>query len=296
MKQYLDKTFLQLGRGFQFSADPPASLADRSNLGSKDPWTVLGCVLARARQGDLGAVSSLPDLMARDNAALVWNGCIQLIGFAGRQSFIFETAKRFLARPENAGVQWYVSDMMLNGCSLLAVEPLLTLHAAATDRDARRHIEHCLSILLEEVPGDVYDGPEEQQVADPDYPEPFKQFQTLLDRPGYFDKVRTVAAEVAARLAHPQQAVTAGKPLDLQALTLYLYEHIRSGADGTSRMEWARMCFEASTGIACSGFYDTNYRLQRLAALAVLEDFLEAAGAARFEIGTRYFFGHAVER
>jgi hypothetical protein len=183
--------------------------------------------------------------------------------------------------------------MMLNACSLRAVEPLLTLHGAATDGDARRHVERCLSILLEDGLGEVHDGPEEQEVADPDYPEPFTQYRTVLDRAGYASKVRAVAAEVARQLAHPDQPVTAGKPLDLHALTLALYEHIRSGAEGTSWMEWARMCFEASTGTDCSGFYE-DYSLQRLAAMAVLEDFLESASAARFEIGTRYFFGHPV--
>lgn len=299
MKPYLDETFLQLGRGFQFSVAPPAKLADPAHLASDDPWTVLGCALLRAQQGTLDAVSALPGLMARNDEALVWNGCIELIGFAGRQSFVFDTAKRFLSHPEDDGVQWYVSTMMLNACSLRAVEPLLTLHGAATDDHARLHVEHCLSTLLEDGWGEVRDGPEERKVADPDYPEPFTQYQTVLDRIGYANKVRAVAAEVARRLAHPDQPVTAGKPFDLHALTLALYEHIRSGAAHSKWMEWARMCFEAFTGIDCSGFYidgSGSYAngLQRPAAMAVLENFLGSGDAARFEIGSRYFFGHRV--
>jgi hypothetical protein len=54
------------------------------------------------------------------------------------------------------------------------------------------------------------------------------------------------------------------------------------------------MCFEASTGIDCSDFYEGG-NLQRLAALAVLEGFLDSRAAARFEIGTRYFFAHPIE-
>lgn len=294
MKQYLERTFLVLGRGFQFSTDPPASLEDPRNLQSSDPWTVLGCVLARARHGDLEAVSVLPDLMARNDEALVWNACVQLIGFAGRQPFVFDTAERFLSSPGDRGVQWYISEMMLNACGLRAVEHLLNLHQASTERDARRHIEHCLSTLLEEEAGEVEAGPEESEVRDPAYPEPFDEYMTVLDRDGYVEKVRAVAAQVAERLASSDQPVTAGKPLDLQALVLRLYERLRLGDPSTARMEWERMFFEASTGIDCSKFYEER-SLQRLAAMAVLEEFLDSGGAVRFEIGTRYFFAHRIQ-
>ncbi|WP_239470072.1 hypothetical protein [Archangium violaceum] len=294
VKQYLDRTFLPLGRGFQFSAEPPPALASAEHLASRDSWTVLGSVLARVRQGDLRAVEVLPDLMARDDGALVWNACVQLIGFAGRTSFVLDTAERFLSRPDELGIQWSIGDLLRNGCSLRAVEPLLRLHAAATDRDARRHVERCLSTLLEEQPGELDDGAEEQEVPDPAYPEPFTQTMTVLDRAGHAAQVREAAAEVASRLASRDQAVTAGLPLDLEALVRRLHERIRSGEPSGSRMEWERMCFEASTGVDCTAFYEQG-RLRRLAALAILEDFMDAGHAAAFEPGVRYFFGHRVD-
>ena len=298
MKQYLDRTFLQLGRGFQFSAEPPPALASEENLASRDAWTVLGSVLARARQGDLHSVEVLPDLMARDDAALVWNACVQLLGFAGRTSFVLDTATRFLSRPDHLGIQWSIGDLLRNVCSLHAVDPLLQLHAAATARDARRHVERCLSTLLEEQPGEIDDGAEEREIPDPAYPEPFTQTMTVLDCEGYAAQVREAAAGLAQRLAPGDhsvtQAVTAGLPLDLGALVERLHERIRSGEPSGSRMEWERMCFEASTGVDCTSFYEQG-RLQRLAALAVLEDFMDAGHAAAFEPGVRYFFGHRVD-
>lgn len=297
MKQYLKGTFLQLGRGFQFSAEPPPTLASAEHLASRDSWTVLGCVLARVRQGELRAVEVLPDLMARDDGALVWNACVQLIGFAGRTPFVLDTAARFLTRPDDLGIQWSIASLLRNVCSLNAVEPLLQLHAAATDRDARRHIEYCLSTLLEEHWGPITDGAEEHEIPDPDYqglPEPFTQTLIVLDRAGYAAQVRKTAAELAPRLASPDQAVTAGLPLDLVALVERLHERIRSGEPSGSRMEWERMCFEASTGIDCSAFYKDSH-LQRLAALAVLEDFMDTGHGVAFERGVRYFFGHRVD-
>ncbi len=267
-------------------------LADASYLTNEDPWAVLACVLLRAQQGDLEAVSVLPDPMARNDEALVWSGCVQLLGFAGKASLVFDTAQRFLSSAHDEGLSWSLSTLMLNACSLRAVEPLLKLRRVAT-QDTRQHIQYCLSILLEDGLGEIDDGPDARQLADPAYPEPFTQWKTVFDDEGYADKVRSMAAGVASRLDHPEQSISAGKPLDLQAVTLDLYEHIRAGAESTTWMEWARMFFEASTGLNCSGFYQ-NYRLQPLAAMAVLEDFLESEGARHFELGTRYFFRRPV--
>ena len=293
-KQYLDKTFLELGRGFQFSAEPPPTLASAEHLASPDSWAVLGCVLARVRQGDMRAVEVLPDLMARDDAELVWGACVQLIGFAGRTPFVLDTAARFLTTPDDLGIQWNIASLLCNVCSLHAVEPLMRLHAAATDGDARRHIEKCLSILLEEHSGPIYDGVEEQEVPDPDYPEPFTETMIVLDRAGYAAQVREAAAEVAPRLASPDQAVTAGLPLDLEALVERLHQRILRGGGSKWPMHWERMCFEASTGVDCSAFYK-DWHLQRLPALAVLEDFMDSGHGAAFERGVRYFFGHRVD-
>ncbi len=136
-------------------------------------------------------------------------------------------------------------------------------------------VERCSSTLLEEQPGALDDGAEEQEVPDPAYPEPFTQTMTVLDRDGYAAQVRDAAAGLAPQLVSSDQAVTAGQPFDLAALVARLHDRIRSGEPSGSRMEWERMCFEASTGVDCSTFYEQG-RLQRLAALAVLEDFRTA--------------------
>ena len=54
------------------------------------------------------------------------------------------------------------------------------------------------------------------------------------------------------------------------------------------------MFFEASTGVDCSTFYQKTV-LQRLAAMAIMEDFLESDTAAHFQVGTRYFFARPIE-
>lgn len=54
-----------------------------------------------------------------------------------------------------------------------------------------------------------------------------------------------------------------------------------------------RRRFEACTGIDCSGFFKKG-ALQPLAAAAIVEEFLHGPAAARYQDGTRYFFGRPV--
>jgi len=54
-----------------------------------------------------------------------------------------------------------------------------------------------------------------------------------------------------------------------------------------------RQRFEASTGINCSDFYKAGL-LQPLNAAAILENFIDDPGSARFKEGVRYFFGHRI--
>jgi hypothetical protein len=84
-----------------------------------------------------------------------------------------------------------------------------------------------------------------------------------------------------------------GTPLELEALTRTLMRRIGNN-DSLYRIEWERMVFEATTGVSCRAFFDSNGKLQHLAATAVIEEFLDSRDAARFVPGVRYFFGHRV--
>jgi hypothetical protein len=55
---------------------------------------------------------------------------------------------------------------------------------------------------------------------------------------------------------------------------------------------WRRK-FEASTGINCSAFYE-NRTFRPLTAASIIEAFLDSPGAADYEDGARYFFGHRI--
>src|SRR4051794_12777087 len=105
---FLNRTFLSLGRGFQFSQEPPPAIASAASMSDSDPWIVLGAVLCQLRRGNLVAATRLPGLMREWDEALVWNACVQMLGFAGSTALVRETAGYFLKDPGNPGSQWYI--------------------------------------------------------------------------------------------------------------------------------------------------------------------------------------------
>jgi hypothetical protein len=54
-----------------------------------------------------------------------------------------------------------------------------------------------------------------------------------------------------------------------------------------------RHCFEATTGVDCTGFY-RKQSVQALTASAIIEDLVAKTDLNKFQSGVRYFFGHAV--
>jgi hypothetical protein len=290
---FLKWTFLS--RGFQFAKGPPAVVAEPRGLDSSDPWIVIGAVLHRLARGDLGAVAKLPGILKSSDDGLIRNACIQMLGFAGPTALIQETVAHFVRRPGDPDDLWDIAVLALNACGLWAVGPLLAMHAAAGREDARRHVERCISILLEPSDaGPLFDGAEVRLVHDPAYPEEVESWVEVPNVAGYARRVRDQAAAVARGLGSPGVAVAEGAALNLHAIARELHAGLMLGEANSHRMEWERMLLEASTGIDFSAFYDGKIEPQRLAATAIVEDALDLLDEGKFRIGQRYFFGHPI--
>ncbi len=130
-------------------------------------------------------------------------------------------------------------------------------------------------------------------VQDPDYPPPVETLIEVPDREGYTSQVRARLAEVAASLPSLGTAVAEGSELDVRAVATRLHRRLLAGESSDARMEWERMLVEASTGADFTGFYQ-DASLDRLAALAILEDVLHSDALRDLLPGRRYFFGHPV--
>lgn len=292
---YLDGTFLELGDGFHFSLRPPDAISDDRYLRSNDPWEVLACVLARAQAGVFESLGMLVDLMHSHDRFTVWSACAKLIGFAGSRQLQQDALSEFSDQIQDPGVLLHVSYALAGGCGLWSIPHLRAMHRAAVDDDDMRiHLQICMSHLLEPEQGGVWFGPEEELIVDSDLPPEFAETSIVRDQLGY---EALIDAHVAAlRPIFDQDgghAILGGARFEVEALARKLLSRISSGLEQQT-VEWERLALEATTGLSCGGFFDSQGRLLRLAAAAILEDFLDSGQAAAYEPGVRYFFGHRI--
>jgi hypothetical protein len=105
------------------------------------------------------------------------------------------------------------------------------------------------------------------------------------------NRLRALAMALSEAGASGDVALLGGEPLTLAAVVDRMLMIIRS----TFEVDFAlyRLTFEAYTGIDCRHFY-VDDRLQKLAAAATLEAFLESGEVDKYEPGVRYFFGHRI--
>jgi hypothetical protein len=294
---YLDRTFLSMGNGFQFSSPPPPDIAHDRYFNSSDPWEVLGSALARLQAGDFGAAGALSGLLSRSDDGLLWVGATLLLGYAGPWSLVRRVAEQMMLRREEVAIQSFVPEMLEGSMAPWAVEMLLQLHEASfpppTDRTAI--IRGCLSRLLEKEAGTIDDGPEETLELDPDYPdEPRTEYITTYRTDRYRDEVRAKQVALVDRLGTDTLAIAEGDVFSVERTALRLLDRLRDEPDRSGRLDFERMRLEAATGLDFRELYSKKYHLQRLPAMAVIEDFLESGQAERFEPGRRYFFGRPI--
>jgi len=291
---YLSRTFQPLGHGLHFSAPPPGDITSARYLASQDPWEAMGCILARLQGGAFDTIEDIPRVLGRNDGALIWAGGMQLLGLAAPWSVLRPLAQQLVGERRRPEIQINVPEMLQYAMAPWAVDLLLDIHAAAF-AEGRAHLVHsCLSRLIEPVAGLVDAGPERIETPDPDYPPEFGEMIIHHETEAYREAVRLIAAGMFAEQGGGVLAIAEGEIFDLGAMAGRMHERLCREQGRSGRFDLERMVFEATTGIECNAFYSEDWKLDRLAAMAVLEDFLESGKAAEFERGRRYFFGHRV--
>jgi hypothetical protein len=302
-KDYAEGTFLPTGRGFQFSAAPPADLLDERFLRSKDPEEIVLAVLQHVRNGDFSRFPVLTDLLARTNDAYIWNCCDLLIAFAAPYSFIRGLLDKYsdsLTRSREGHLQEWFSLILGRSCGFWAVPRLLEILLATNDRNAHGVAPIYLSFLLEPTLGPIYWGPKlvvEQRGNLP------RGFEYLADDepPKYNDAEYSQLVKAALDATRGKlgtrdprsTAIHGGDTFLIRRLVEQALERIAQGKHD-ELLGVSRLLFEAYTGIDCTGFYNENAVLKPLVASDILERFLDSGRAETFQPGVRYFFGHRI--
>jgi hypothetical protein len=267
-------------------------LDENSMLGSTNPWYVFTGVLLACERGNFSALNRLIPLMKSNDNYLLWQASCNLTGHAGGWAFVRQLIQSFETRMHQPGVMYFMAMAMGSACSLNAIPHLKTMHSMAKDDDDRRQIEAGLSCTLESDDGPLMFGVEIEETlvgSDDDI-----TVETHLDRISYFKLIDQFEEDVLGRLSDPNAAVFEGAPYDTIAVARRLRAHLVQGKKSGERVYRERLSFEASTGVDCTPFYNEARHFVPLAAIGVLDEFLESDAVGKFAPGQRYFFGHPI--
>lgn len=301
---YRESLLLERGSGFHFASPPPEDFFTEKYLEGSNPKEVIAAVLGNARAGNFGVFDHLLRLMQRDDSALTWNACTNLLSYAAPYSVIKRLLESFHEEVyvrHDGGTQSYMCRI-LGGCKALwAVPVILDIFSLVKDLGRRDYIPIYLSYLLEEERGPISDGPPIAKNAEQKTGESFSEFfsdeeAVEYDESAFRSAVLTKYTEIRDSLVGANEARVAvfeGEPLSLKKVALKLLARLQTNED-TEEIEVGRMILEGSTGLNCAAFYQRHGRVQPLAAAAVVEEFLESDEAAKYEDGVRYFFGHRI--
>jgi hypothetical protein len=253
----------------------------------REAWGAVAEVLGLCRDGDFSGLPRLAGLMTRVEGYLYRSAIVNVVGCAGG----WELIERVI--PDHEARMFGARTLSLS-CHAAAVGPLLRLYPKAHDLDGRLTVSHELSFLLEEGPGPIWMGADEEEgEVGPGVHARIEPYADLLRDVA---RARGALPTDAAGGAKPPHARTLfeGASLDVVGTTRRLLA--RLGAADLNE-EWAfreSLVFGAATGVDCTPFWTRDYALQRLDAMAIVEEFLDGPEAGRFDPGRRYFFGHPV--
>lgn len=293
--KFLTGTFIESAHGFHFSGAPPPDVADIRNLTASDPWRVLACSLANLHKGRFEVTEQLGALMQRTDDAEIWNACVLLLSYAAPYPAIRAIISRFDDRVDGSTpyVDRYICELLARSGGVWGVDRLISIYRALGDRKVKAVVEGYLAQMLEEEPGPISSGPREEWGSN-GAPPPFEDFIQVYHDEEYLDLLRQTFNKLrASEHLQPQDAMFEGHRLNICLVAQRFLERLRRGED-SARVELGRMHLEATTGLDCSDFFDSKYRLRPLAAAAIVEHFLESPAATDFEPGVRYFFGHRI--
>ena len=129
----------------------------------REAWDAVAEVLGLCRDGDFSGLPRLAGLMTRVEGYLYRSAIVNIVGCAGGWGLI----ERFVAGlegviPDHEAHKFGARTLSLS-CHAAAVNPLLRLYPKAHDLDGRLTVSHQLSFLLEEGPGPIWMGADEEE-------------------------------------------------------------------------------------------------------------------------------------
>lgn len=284
------------GTTFHFSAPPPPDVDSSHHLTGSDPDAAICAVLARTQQGDFSHLRELVRLMKEHREAWVWGHCAGLLAYTGSAAdfrLLVETFNDEIESQKGSTIEWII-EILAMSTLLWTVPHIVDYHRRMLPGDRLRYCGAVkrLSFMLEAEKAEVAEGPE-NLLLNPNH-EFWEDDDWSLDFPPYEALLLDKAKQLESRLPPGASAVFRNEPLSLPKIAELALDKVQRRRD-SEILATARMLLEAYTGRDMRGFWRLDdYKLDQLAAAAMLEDMLESGELERFEPGVRYFFGHRI--
>ena len=286
-------------RGTAFH-DHPASrdprVRARLDREEHDGERKLSGLLAAARDGHFRELSALIPLLHEFEDDSFWGRASLLLSYAAPSTVLREFLRSFSSEifvEKDVVRQCFVEETLLNSGLLWTATEALGILAAQDDRETAFSLPFRLSLLLEEEPGPIFDGPGEIPEPGP-WPD-WYDVPLTYDDAGYVQTVRALYAERLDEVGgNENAALFLGKPIDIEAMARDLLMNVGRVNDD-EQLDRRRAILEAQTGVDLSGMFRENLALDRTSAAAALEEIFHAVELREFRPGRRYFFGRPVD-
>jgi len=257
------------GRGYFNCPAPPANVRLPSSP-LTDPWLWWQVAFHRAKGGDFALLPGLIEIAVEADDHFLEAACSLLLGDAGTPG-CFDAIVRELTTTSSTELTLNFSDALATRGRLADVPVILQAYTNVADIEDAAVIPSHLSDLLE---------PDVGAIADPSLLRSLDEYEAaVMNR--YHQLVTEFGTDQVLILRRQRFGVV---PMARQMLDRARRPHFPSDLQRR---------FSASTGIDSAPFY-RNGEFQPLTTAAIIEEFLESPGAARYEDGARYFFGHAI--
>lgn len=272
---------------------------------NKNPWIEILKIVEKAKTGDFSHVSNLSRYITIDNEFNTAPVSLMLIGDMGTKDDLSLLVK--IMRDSHEGFVAYACEAARNAGSLWLVPHMIEAWKKSESIFAHEMIGFAIADLLESV--NIMDevGPLSDLAGC--FTQVFKeraasrQINNVLP-----DLVNEEADDKFVNLAMSRYRKISDEVLDddvavWSASPIGPFEFAELFLSLISNPSYSRVQdpltikyrhkFEAMTGIDCSEFYRDG-RFQQIAAVGVLERFLDNESKANYEVGKRYFFGHQI--
>ncbi len=271
-----DIPYRELALGFHPPDLDLGSLDPEQLLRSGRDWKIVAAVNILCRSGDFSKIDYLVPILKRDDDSQIWDAVVKITGFGGSWAQVSRSSEQLSEILDRPGVGYYCALLFGAACDTRAIEPLLDLYRTSEDsEEGRNQVMRELSVLLE---------PADQTI--------FLARQDNLPHREVVNLAKTCLDAISSTL--DGHTLFQGQNVDIPRLARQLWNRLDLEELQSERFYRGRLVFEAATGVNCSAFYDQLGRLNRLAAMGILEEFLESDQVDNFVPGQRYFFGHPI--